>query len=206
MKSVKLNKFIGIVLFSLLFIFPFSFQNLNTKWNIFFAVALGFISIILFLKKHIYFKKPVLLTVLTIIFLVVFDFAEKVNFSQLFDIQNPVGWRIPISTILLSIATFAFLIKMMIAKKLVISFPQYIKYFFIAIFFLLILMMVFYPFMSFHYNMSLDLNIQLLNKILKYGLLLFIIFTNFSSESQFRNLGIGLCLTISVGLCLSFFL
>ncbi len=206
MISIKLNKFIGLILFILLLIFPFSFQNLNAKWNILFAVALGFLLISLFLNQHFNFKKPLLLTVLTVLFLVLFDFTEKVNFDQLFNIQNPLGWRIPLSTILLSIATLAFIIKIMMGKKLIINLPEYFKFFFAAIVFLIVLTVLFYPFMRFHYNMALDSNFELLNKVFKYALLFMFVLTYLRNERAEKKANIGLAISISAGLLLNLFL
>ncbi len=206
MISTKLNRIIELLLITLLFIFPFSYENLNTKWAILFAVVLGFLLLWLVFNNRLNTKKQIFLTIQMILFVIIFEFVEKVNISQLFNIQNPLGWRIPFSTILLSIATLTFAIKILMDKKLTLNIPEYFKYFFASMLFLVILMILFYPFMKFHYNISLDSNIELLNKVFKYALLVLLVSTHLSKEGTIKKINIGLASGIGVALVLNLLL
>lgn len=194
------NSLINLLLFLLLLVFPFSYTNLNTKWDILLGAVLGFIVINLVLKKFMDLGKPLLLSAMSIIFLIIYDFSEKVNFSQLFTIQTSFDWRIPLSTVILSFAVLIFILKILMEKRLVFNLPEYFKYFLAAITFILILMVLFYPFMKFHYNMSINSNIQFLNKTLKYTFLLVLILSHSNNESNMKKLNIGLIVSISIGL------
>lgn len=206
MLITKLNKLIEILLFAILLTFPFSYINLNGNWNILFGLVLMFIIINLFLNKYKNLEKPVLLHSISIIFLLIFDYTEKVNFSEQFNVQNPVGWRMPLTTILLLIGAIFLIIKVLIEKRLIFNSQEYMKNFVFAIMFIIILMILFYPFLKIYYSMSIDSNTQLLNKVLKYFILLVLIFTYSRNESCLKRLSIVLIVNICAGLILNIIL
>ncbi len=201
MKS-KLDKSLELILFSLLTIFPFSFKEINIKWNIIFLLVISFLVLNVYFKGYIRIGKPGLSTFFSVLFLVLFDFSENVNFGQLFNIQNNLSWRVPLSTIILSIALIIFTIKILYEKRLTIEISGFIKYFMISCTFLIVLTILFYPFLYHHYQMDLDSNLQLLNKIIKYLVLLVLIFSYTTNEKHFLWLNTGFVISIGLGILL----
>jgi hypothetical protein len=137
--------------------------------------------------------------------MIIFAFAEKVNFIQQFNIPMEISKQIPISTILLVVGMLLFLLKVIIDGKLALAKHLFTRYFLFACVFLLLLMGLLYPFLFYNYQMKLDLDIQFLNKILKY-LMIFLLTTNYISDERKLNrinLGIIISLSITVILCIT---
>ena len=181
-----------IALLLVLMILPFSYKTINTQWIVFLSILLGICIFWHLSKKMRQTNYRIWRVIIALLFLFIFDMAEKVNIFR----------HIPLSTILIVIAMLAFMIKILIEGKLEIITHSFTKYFFYACTFLFILMTIFYPFFFYHYQMQLDSNIQLFNKLLKYAILFILVANYLSDEKQFNKMNLGLIFSLSITIIL----
>ena len=189
-------KVIEIALLLILMLLPFSYKMINPQWIVFLSISLC-ICVLMHLSKKI---KPanyrIWGVIYALLFMFIFDMAEKVNIIR----------YIPLSTVLLAIAMLAFMVKILVEGKVRVIRHPFMKYFFYACSFLFILMILFYPFFFHYYQMSLDSNIQLANKIIKY-IFLFVLISNYlSDEKKFKKINLGFILSLTVTIILSILL
>jgi len=133
---------------------------------------------------------------LAIAFMFVFDFSEKVNFVHQFNLPFEMSKRIPLSSILLSLAFLAYLVKVLIEGKLIFSDLPFVRYLIYSVSFLCLSLFVFYPIIEVNYQMGFETDLHLLNKLFKY-LLILILATNYlNNEKKLKRLSIGLVSSI----------
>ena len=194
------DKIIETLLLSFLFIFPFTYDGMNFKQIILFFVLMAII-IFLFLTKR---RKPTRdnswKIIFAFLFMLIFDLSEKVNFIQQFSMPIEISWRIPLSTLVLALAMVAYLIQTLVTNKISIPQNPFARYFLFACLLLLILTGLFYPLLNAHYQMKMDFDIQLLNNIFKYSIILILVTKYIKDETIAKRLGIGFiasfCLTM----------
>lgn len=196
----KLNKTIEILLFSILAIFPCAFEEINIQWTILLISGASFLLISYFLIKVNRFGRLGISVLFSILFLFIFNFSEKVNFIQLFNIHINTKWHIPLPTLILSISMLIYLIKILIEKKIEFFLNPFTKYFVFACAFLFLIMIFYFPFLSHHYQMKLNSNIQLINKIIKYLVIFLLISQCTKNEIQIKRLNIVFIASISLSL------
>ncbi len=184
-----INRTIEISLLLILLILPFSYSKISVTQSLGFIILILFISIVWKFKANIL-RKEFWGVFLAIGFMYVFGFAEQVNFIQQFNIPIEVNKRIPLSTVLLAVGILLFLLKILIEERMQITTQPFARFFLFACFFLVAIMVLFYPFLFYYYNMKLDLNIQLLNKILKYLIIILLITSYISDESKLKRMNL----------------
>jgi len=186
-----------IALLLILMLLPFSCPMINTQWIVFLTILLG-ICVFMYISKKI---KPtnnkIWGVIVVVLFMFVFDMAEKVNIVR----------YIPLSTVFIAIAMMAFMIKILVESKLKIINHPFTKYFFCTCAFLFVLTVLFYPFFFYHYQIQPNSNIQLFSKILKY-VILFILVINYLSddETKFKKMNLGFIFSLSATIILSILL
>ena len=192
-----------LVLLLILLMLPFAYGSVNTNGTIFLSAFLS-VCIFWYISKRI---KPISQGVwkvfFAILFMFLFDFAEQVNFIRQFNITVDVAWRIPLSTVLLAIGMLALLIKIMIAGKVTVIRHPFVRYFLFACLFLVISMILFYPFLYFHYRMQPGPDILLLNKILKYLMIFLLIMDYLSDRKKIIRIDLSFIFSISLTVILS---
>lgn len=187
-----------IILFAFLAIFPFSYGHLTIKWIILFIPLIIFLIILSQLLKKSRLNINNLSIIFVILLMIIFDFTEKVNFIQQLRIHVEISNRIPFTTILLAFAILVFMINVLKDGKVIISNQTFVRYLFYSCVFLVILMILFYPLLWHYYRMAIDLNIQLLNKIIKY-LMIFLLASNYlSDEKKMKKMNFGFVLSIGI--------
>jgi hypothetical protein len=198
----KLNRTTEILLFSILAIFPFAYEEINPKWYFLLVPVLMYFLINTFLISLKKIDKLITEIYLPILFLLFFDYSERVNFSQLLSVPFNIGWHLPLSTIVLSLAMISYLIKILIERKVSIIVPEYVKYFIFSFGFLAILSILFFPFMYHHYQIGTDAFVGLLNKGIKYFFLVFLVSNCTWDDGFMKKINLGFILIISVVLIL----
>ena len=113
---------------------------------------------------------------------------------------------IPLSTVLLAIAMFAFMIKVLVEGKIKLILHPFMRYFFYACAFLAVLMLLFYPFFFHYYQMQASSNLLLLSNIVKYSMLFILVANYLLDKKKFKNLNIGFIISLSIIILLSFLL
>ena len=171
----------GVLLCASLLIFPFAFSGIPDRWLFFLVCTLGVQFYLMLNLERKNYDLNKLGIIFSILFIMIFGYAEKVNFSQQFNFSIDSRIRIPLSTIFLALAMLAFLVKVVMEKKVRIKKLPYVYFIFIAFFFLLVLQVAFYPIVKSKYPVTLAPGVHLLNNILKYSMLIFLT-TNFLSE------------------------
>ena len=184
-------RILEIALLLILMVLPFSCKMLNTQWIVFFSILLS-ICIFWHLSKKIRWTNRIWKVIFALLFLFIFDVAEKVNIVR----------HIPLSTVLIAIAMLAFIVKILVEGKVKLINHPFAKYFFYACAFLFILMVIFYPFFFYHYQMQPDSNIQLFSKILKYAFLFILVANYLSDEKKFKKMNLGFIFSLSVTIIL----
>lgn len=198
-----LTKTSEIILFSFLGIFPFSYENVTNQWTILFLLASLALIGLHFLRGKTQFNFNIIGIVYAVLFMLLFDFAEKVNFIYQFNIPVEITKRIPLSTVLLVIGMLALLMKTLIEGKVKIINHPFTRFFLFACAFLVSLMILFYPFLYYHYKMQPASDIQLLNKIFKYLMLSLLVMDYLSDEKKFRIMNLGFIFSLSLTIILS---
>ncbi len=204
MKDMQKNcdTIIKIVLVSILFILPFSYGEVSTEWTVLFSVSVA--GCLFLLSGRIKSVNPKILGVaFSILLMLIFDFTEKVSFVHQFNIPVGLTRRIPLSTVLLAVGALALLIKALITGKVKMIEHPFIRSFLFACGFLVILMALFYPFLYRHYQMQPEPDIQLVNKIIKYLMILLLVMDCLSDEKNFRRMSLGFIFSISLTVILS---
>jgi hypothetical protein len=174
----------------LFFMMPFSYMEINKKWLLFFIPVLVYLIFLLVKKKDFYSQNAVI--GLSILFMIIFEFDEKINFHINFG-KNSIN----LSTILLSVAMIIFMVRVLIQRSLNIKFNKYISFFIITCTFLVLLMVLFFPFMHHIYLMKIDSDLQLLNCILKYFLILTLLLDFISDEKRFKQITLGVVFSLA---------
>jgi len=196
MKQI-LNKISEVILFAILLLLPFSHKEISIRWLIIFIPLIVSFTY-LYLSKKDYFNIHNFEIIYAILLIIIFAFTEKVNFIRQFNIPLEISKQIPFSTILLTIGILLFLLKVSIDKKLEMTEHSFARYFLFACFFLSFLMIMFYPFLFYNYQMKLELDIQFLNKILKY-LTVFLLTTNYMSyQKKLNRINFGIIMSLSI--------
>jgi len=196
------EKTIEIVLLLILFVFPFSYGNINSKWSGVFSVFVVGLMFLLFAGRTKTVDQKIPGVVFALLFMLVFDFAEKVNFIYQLNIPLEITRQIPLSTVLLAIGMLAYLIEVAIEGKVQIAGDLFARFFLYTCVFLVVLMMLFYPFLYDTYQMKLGQDIQLLNKILKYLMILVLIANYLSGEGKLKRLCLGFVISLSTAVIL----
>lgn len=193
-----------IALLSVLFILPFSYGGISPNWSGLFSVFLVALLFLLFTGsvQSVNLKK-VAGVVFALLFMLVFDFAEKVNFVHQFNMTIKMTRRIPLSTVLLAVGVLALLIKALITGKVKMIEHPFVRNFLFACGSLVILMALFYPFLYRHYQMHPEPDIQLLNKMIKYLMILLLVMDCLSDDKNFRRMSLGFIFSISLTVILS---
>ena len=193
---------IKIVCVSILFIFPFSYGEISPEWTVLFSMSL---AVCLFLLSgRIKSVNPKILEVaFPILLMLIFDFSEKVSFVHQFNIPVGLTRRIPLSTVLLAVGILALLFKAFTTGKIKMIDHPFIRNFLFACAFLVVLMALFYPFLYRHYQMQPEPDIQLLNKMIKYLMILLLVMDDLSDEKNFRRMNLGFIFSISLTVILS---
>lgn len=205
MITAKLDRTIEFMLFVILIIFPFSFEKIDIKWEIIFCMVISFLVLIIFSKKYRYLEKFSLPTFYSALFLLVFNFSESINFSQLFSLRNIYDWCLPLSTVVLSVAIIVFAIKLLYEKNITIEVPRFIKYLIMSCAFLIVLTILFYPFLYHCYRIGPESNILMLNKLIKYMAFLVLVISYTKNKDHFMRLNIGFVVSIGLGVLLHIF-
>lgn len=198
-----IEKLSEIILFSFFFILPFSYGEVSNKWRILFVVVIVLLMFFLFSRNRNRFNILNNSVIYYFLLMVIFSFIEKVNFIQQFNIPIAISRRIPLSTILLAFGMLIYLTRVLIEGKLQVSVHPFVKYFFGTCIFLFSLMLLFYPFLFFHYQMNLDPDIQLTNRILKYLMILLLVQQYCKNEIQVKRLTYGLITSLSLTLIIN---
>jgi hypothetical protein len=204
MKDMQRNceTIIKIVLLSMLFILPFSYGEITTEWTIFFSVSVAG-CLFLLLKRIKSVNSKVLGVIFSILLMLIFDFTEKASFVHQFNIPVGLARRIPLSTVLLAVGVLALLVKALTTGKIKMINHPFVRNFLFACVFLVILMALFYPFLYRHYQMHPEPDIQLLNKMIKYLMILLLVMDDLSDEKNFRRMNLGFIFSISLTVILS---
>lgn len=204
MKDMQKNcdTIIKIVLGSILFIFPFSYEEISTEWTVLFSVSMA--GCLFLLSGKIKSVNPKILGVaFSILLMLIFDFTEKVSFVHQFNIPVRLTRHIPLSTVLLAIGVLALLIKTLVTGKIKMINHPFVRNFLSACAFLIVLMALFYPFLYRHYQMHPEPDIRLLNKMIKYLMILLLVMDDLSDEKNFRRMSLGFIFSISLTVILS---
>jgi len=193
MHTVKkiLDLFIEISFFLILLIFSFSYLQISLKQHLIFIPLLLFISIKLFSKINLA-KIEFWIIFLAVVMMFVFDFSEKVDFIQKFNISIEENKRVPLSTIVLSFALLSFLIKIQIDGKFMISNHPFAIYFIMSGIFLSLLLSIFFPILMVKYQLGIESYLHLLNKILKYSCILLLTTNYLNNDDKIKRLNIGI--------------
>lgn len=197
------KKITEVVLFSFLFILPLAFDGINPKWNGLLTASAVAILLLVLTGKIKSVNPKILGIIYAILFLLLFDFAEQVNFIHQFKIPVEITRRVPLSTVLLVIGMLALSIKTLIDGKVKVINHPFSRYFLFACAFLVVLMIIFYPFLYHHYQIQPDPNIQLLNKVFKYLMIFLLLSDYLSDEKRFKKMSIGLIFSMSLAVILS---
>jgi hypothetical protein len=197
MKQI-LNKALEIVLLAILAIIPFSYKEVSNKWQ----VLLIFVTVSLICARIFQKKRSLSISNLGVVFAVLvmllFDFTEKVNFVQQFNIPIEFGVRVPLSILLLAIGMLIFALKVLFVEKLQITNNHFARYFLYSSLLLIAIMLLFYPFLFYNYRMNLNSDVQLLNHISKY-LMIFLLVTNYiSDEKRIKRINVILIISLSI--------
>ena len=199
-----LSKSSEIVLFAYFAILPFAYGEIKNRLIFLFVVIIGLLILLQFSKKE--FNIQSLNIFYTILFMLVFGYIEKVNFIDQFNIPIEVSKHLPLSTILLAVGMMIFLMQLIVEKKLQIFEHNFSKYFLLSCIFLVVIFTTLYPFLNHYYQMKPDINIQLLNHILKY-LMILILTTNYiSNYKRAKQINVGIILSLSFTVILSILL
>jgi hypothetical protein len=198
MKTDILNKLTELGLFLFIILFPFSYSTIDfghASINMFVALLLCFVF---FIKRYNILTFSSWKVFLAIMFIYIFDFTEKINFIQQFGLTVEITKMVPLSTILLSILFLVYLINFLVNKNTSLPNQSFAKYFFITCLFLFVLVLMFYPLLYIQYQMGLKSDLQLLNKIAKYLIILLVVTNYIDNETKVRRLSVPLM--ISLGL------
>lgn len=199
-----LNKALEIVLLAILAIIPFSCRDVSNKW----LVLLIFITVSL-ICIHIFQKKRNLSVsnfgiVFAVLMMLLFDFTERVNFVQQFNVPVAFGVRVSLSTLLLAIGMLIFALNVLFVEKTQITDNYFAQYFLYSCLLLVAIMLLFYPFLFYNYRMNFNSVNQLLNHILKY-LMIFLLVTNYiSEERRIKRINFILIISLSITVILCF--
>ena len=198
-----MNKILGIIseitLFGVLLLFPFSYEIISVKW-----AALLTLIIIWMILLQIKKKTPLNVVAIFVLFLIIFDFEERVNFVTQFNMSVNLSQYIPVSTIVLAAGVFFFLLKILVKSKLTVNNHPFARYFLFSCVFIVFFMILFYPFLSYHYQMNTSSNVQLLNKIFKYLLMFLLVSDCMCDETKQKRVSLGLIVSIGLTVALSF--
>jgi hypothetical protein len=199
------NNLIILILILLLLLFPLAYNEITIRWTILFIPSLFFLilsnSLIAENKdKYNYFK-----IIVGIIFCVILDFVEKINLIQQFNIPIDLGFRIPLSSIILSVGILLLVIRAIKEKKSLIPGHYLMKYILFCGLFLCVIMCLFYPFLRAHYNSSIEANVLLINKLIKYCFTIILVWNAYNIKYHPIILNIAAILGIGMALFLSFF-
>jgi hypothetical protein len=201
--KTKNDLILEILLLSVLIVFPFAYSEFNNRVITIFIPILFLLICSSLLPNSKKLPIATLTVIYSILFLLIFDFAEKTNFSQLFEIPIKFNKRIPLTTIILCVAVFLYRIKNSKEKNKPTSIPPFFKYFLISFIFISILVFSFYPILSEHYDMNFSSNFQLLNNSLKYLMLCSLLLSYIETSNQIKRLNIGLIVSISSAILLN---
>ncbi len=193
-----------LLLFLIVFILPFSYSEISFREIILFFILGGFLTYFLLTKKINIISKEAWGIFLAALFIVIFNSAEKVNFIRQFNIPIETRWQIPLSTLLLAIALLGYLVKVLIEKNIYLPGHPFAKYFLFACVLLLAIMMFFYPFLKYHYQMKPGDDLQLLSTLIKYLSLIFLVTNYVSGEKRIKRLSLGLVTSLGLVILLSF--
>lgn len=178
-----LNNALEIVLFAILAITPFSFQEISFKWILLLILSSTSLMYLYIFQKKNNFNISNFGIILAVLMMLLFGFAEKVNFIQQLSIPIVLKMRLPMSTLLLATGMLIFGLKVLFTEKLQITGNYFAKYFFYSCLIMSATMILFYPFLFYNYRMNFDLDGLLLNHILKYLMILFLV-TNYVSNTK----------------------
>ena len=204
MKAIQqvCEKITELTLLLILLILPFSYDMVNTKQILFLSGAIS-LCIFLYISKGTGIKNQGIGEIFfAILFMFLFNYAEQVNFIRQFNIPVEITWRIPLSTVLLSIGMLAFLIKAWTEKKIKLIGHPFAWYFLAACGFLVLLMILFYPVLYFRYQMQAGPDILLLNKILKYLMISLLITDYLSDAKKMRRMDLAFMAGLSITIIL----
>ncbi len=186
-----------IQLLTILCIFPFSYDELEFKWMVFFLIAIIIVFFsetkLNFFKKSIYKK-----CIVPIIFIIIFNFSEGVCFQQKIGFTVPFSWRIPLSTITISLLYIGLIIEAYKGNVILTEYTSFMKIFLFTIFSITLFIVILYPFMYINYNMNLNCDILILNKVMKYIILY--VALNYYMEKKDLLKGINISLLVVVGI------
>ncbi len=196
----------GLLLSAILFVFPFASVEISGRWMIFiFCVLIAQFLFMYFLKR-----KRIDLSMVgvfyAILFIIVFSFTDKVNFSLQFNLDIGNEMRIPFSTILLALAMVAFIIKVLLERKIELAGHRFTRYVFVAFSFLFVLMVIFYFVLKLFYPITLGGVKMLLNNILKYSMLILLTVNFLSSGERLQKVNLAFISSLSITLILSLIL
>lgn len=208
MKTIRQisEKTIELVLLLILLILPFAYGSVSAQWIVFFSASVSLCVFFLVSKRIKPTNHSIWGVVFAFLFMLLFNFSEQVNFIRQFNIPVEITRHIPLSTVLLAVGMLALLTKTWIEGKVKIIDHPFARYFLFACVFLLVLMMLFYPFLYCYYQMRPGPDIQLLNKILKYLMISLLIMDYLSDEKKFRRMNLGFIFSISLTVILSILL
>ena len=203
MKTTKLDKLLELCLYLFLILLPFSYSVVDVRHGSINIIIALLLCTIFFTKRYNILDLGSWKVFFAIFFLYVFNFSEKVNFIQQFGLPVEITKRIPFSTILLSILFLIFLVKYLINKNINLPNQPFIKYLFCAFIFLFVLALIFYPFLYIHYQMGLRSDLLLLNKLVKYLLILLVVTNYIDSETKVKRLSIPLMISLGLSTIIS---
>ena len=198
-----LDKTLGLMLFLICGILPFSSGKITNRWLVLFIFLMAMLFYLLILQRKKYLNIQNLAMVYGVLLMLIFSFAEKVNFIQQFNLDFELKKRIPLSTILLCIAILLFLIKIITEKEITVSFHPFAKYIFLTSIFILFLSTLFYPFLHHTFGMGFSNDAQLLNYVLKYLFILLFTFYYLSNKVKLRRITLGLIISIGLTVVLN---
>jgi hypothetical protein len=203
MKTNIMNKLTELGLFLFLILFLFSYSAIDVRHTCINVIVILLLCFIFFIKRYKIITVETWKVFLSIMFIYIFDFIEKINFIQQFGLPVEIVHRIPLSTIVLSILFLVYLVKYLINKNCNLPNHPFIKYLFIISFFLLFMILIFYPILYAQYQMGLKNDLLFLNKIAKYLIIILLITNYIDSGEKVKKLSISLILSLGLNAVIS---
>ena len=198
----NLNKLQGILLFLLIMAFPFSYSHLSIKWLVLLTFVVLFLGITLLIQKKGNSEAKGTMVAISLIFLVVFEYAEKLSFIQLFNVPVELRWRLPVSTVLIALSIAVFFLKACLNRNIKFIDNTFTRYFLYSNLFIIGLMALLFPFLWNHYQMKASLDLGFLNTMIKYMMVLIIVGDYLSTGKKTQKLAIGLAISLSLAVVL----
>ena len=196
---------LGILIFSFLFLFPFSFAKLDVKWLVLsFSIIISLIALRFY--KKLYFKNmQVWGVIFALIFMIIFSIVDGKDFGGELNLPILTSTKISISTLLLFFAVLAYSIKVFSEGKIDITLHPLLVYFFFTCLCLIALIFIFYPVLYIQYRINIMLYVKHLDEILKYLLVLLLVTSYVTNETRVKRLSMGVIVSFCAVIILNLY-